>query len=525
MDRPSYRYLILCLACVGFMISFSLRSAFIMTVTHTSQLEEEPNSVHNERSYLQRENRIDILDHIWNSSVGNHSWEVRPANGSTVARGQRVESLFYRGCTVYNTSRDYESGYGFSESVQFYSVYYLGMGPGYLTSAFILSKLESHYVIAAGFYATAVLHILLPVVFTLSGSGVMVIRLFNGFVESAIQPAIVVISKSWAFKGEESTFLSISLVGTYLSPALASFFVGACLCYISWHASLYILAGLLLVWALLWHLFSYSSPLDCPHLSVTDMKRYKNEQNTGAKGFSSKGHKIPWRDILTSKPVWAIWVAVVNKNSNLAAVSALIPLFFKEVYGIRAADSGLLLIAPFVSNSASLLLSSYISDRLISSGKLKITAARKLMQCLGALGEAIFLICTIYVSDWRLAAAFLTLAQAMTGLCFPGFSCNTMDLSHHFTGAIGGVVCTGIFMVFVITGIASLLPDHGGPNKWTVIFWINAGIATFSSIFYLIFASGEIQPWGIDKGEENTERSSLVRTSHNEEEQPTNLAD
>ncbi|GFS04996.1 vesicular glutamate transporter [Elysia marginata] len=525
MTRPSYRHLILFLSCVGFMISFSLRSAFVMTVTHTSRLEEEPDQPFGEEQYFSREGVSKVYpDSIseWRSLRENYnsSWpEILKLKHSATRKS--AESMFYSGCTVYNSSRDYNSEYGWSESVQFYSVYYLGMGPGYVTAGYILSKLSSHHVIAVGFYTTAVLHLLLPVVFTLSGPGVMVMRLLNGFVESAIQPAIIAITKSWAFQGEESMFLATTLVGTYLSPALSNFFVGACLCYISWNASLYILAGLLLVWGILWHLGSYNSPLECPHLSNTDLQRYRTEQNTGAKGNTSKGRKIPWRKILTSKPVWAIWVATANKNCNLAAVSSLVPLFFKEVYGIQAADSGLLLIAPFVSNSATLLLSSYISDRLIRSGKLSTTAARKMMQCTGALGEAVFLICVIYVPDWRLAAVCLTLAQAMTGLCFPGFGCNTMDLSKHYAGAISGVCMTGVLMVFAITGIASLLPD--GSQKWITIFWINAGIAAFSCIFYLIFASGEVQPWGVEEGyEENGELKSLVSASNGHKKQTAN---
>ncbi|RUS78950.1 hypothetical protein EGW08_013291 [Elysia chlorotica] len=513
MARPSYRYLIIFLMSIGFMISFSLRSAFVMTVTHTSQLEEEtPVSIGHAHPLPQSIFVVSQNNSAWNESRENYFWGAPPDKVSEIHPGrQESKSQFYRGCTVYNTSRDYESGYSWSQSVQFYSVYYLGMAPGYVVAGYLLSKVDAHHLIAVGFFMTGFLHLLIPVVFTLSGTGVMVIRVLNGFFESSMQPAALVITKSWAFKGEESTFLSMVLLGTYLSPALASFFVGACLCYISWNASLYILAGLLIIWAVLWCGLSYNSPLNCPHISDSDWKRYKEEQSSGLSGFCSKGHKVPWRDILTSKPVWAIWMAVANKNSNLVVVSSLVPLFFKEVYGIRAADSGLLLIAPFLCNSASIVLSSYVSDSLINSGRLSTTAARKWMQCAGALGEATFLICLIYVPGWRLAAVCLTLAQVMTGFCFPGFGCNTMDLSRRFSGAVSGVVFTGILMVFVITGLVSHLPDNEHFNKWTVVFWINAGIAIFSSVFYLVFASGELQPWG--DGEETKELNPSKHSS------------
>ena len=385
-----------------------------------------------------------------------------------------------------------------------------------MTAGYVLSKLGSHHVIMLGFYVTACLHLVLPVVFTHSGVGVMFIRLLNGVVESAMQPAIFVMAKSWAFQSEESSFLAVAFIGCYLSPALSNFFVGACLCYISWDASLYILGCILLVWALLWNLLGYDSPLDCPRVSSTDMDRYRREQKAGAKGNSSKGHKIPWRKILISKPVWAIWIATANKNCNLAAVASLVPLFFKEVYGIRAADSGLLQIAPFLVNSASLVISSHVSDRLIRSGTLSTTAARKVMQCTGAAGEAIFLICVIYVPGWRLAVICLTLAQLMTGLCFAGFSCNPMDLSRHLTGAVSGVTNTGVLVVFLITGVASLISDNGSVSKWTIIFWMNAVLAAVSSVFYLLFASGEVQPWGqaeMDAG--NKETDALVPVHDN----------
>ncbi|GFO43869.1 vesicular glutamate transporter 2 [Plakobranchus ocellatus] len=330
----------------------------------------------------------------------------------------------------------------------------------------------------------------------------MLMRLITGFCESVVQPAFVALAKSWVYKGEESTYLSIGLMGSFCSPALASVFVGACLCYVSWNSGLYIIGSLLLVWTLLWHILSYDSPFDCPHIADTDLKRYRLEQKLDShdKGNKAKGRNVPWRQILTSKPVWAIWIAIANKNCNLAAVSSLIPLFFKEVYGIRAADSGLLMIAPFVINTVFVLGSSHISDRIIKSGTLSTTSVRKIMQCTGAAGEAVCMISTLYVPDWRLSVLCLTLAQAMAGLCFPGFASNITDLSLYFSGAVAGVAYTGTFMVVITTGIASLIPENNdalsGTNKWTVVFWMNAVIAALSSIFYCIFASGKVQPWG-----------------------------
>ncbi|GFO21765.1 vesicular glutamate transporter [Plakobranchus ocellatus] len=419
-----------------------------------------------------------------------------------------TESSFYHRCTAYNTSRDYVSDFGWTMSVMFYSVYYLGMGIGYVAAGSVLSKIAAHHVLLGGWYASALLHLLLPFVFKRSGYAVMLMRLITGFSESILQPAFVALTKSWAFKGEESTFLSVGLIGVYLSPVLSSVIVGACLCYISWHASLYILGGVLFLWTVLWHFVSYDSPLDCPRLSDGDISRYRREQTLDiqSKGNKAKGRNVPWKQILTSKPVWAIWVASISKNVSLAAVAALAPLYFKDVYGFRAADSGLLLVAPFTANTLSALVSSYISDRVTRSGKVSMTAARKITQCAGSAGDAFFLILTIYLPDWRVSVLCLTLAKAMAGLCFLSCACNAMDLSPHFSGAVTGVSSTGMFMVFLIMGVTSLIPENseasGGINRWTAVFWINAGIAIFSSIFYLLFASGEVQPWGLGAEED-----------------------
>ncbi|GFO43863.1 vesicular glutamate transporter 3 [Plakobranchus ocellatus] len=482
MANISYRYVILFLVTIAFTFMFSLRSAFIMTLTHTTHLQKETTNTLCSNS--------NVTENVGVEEIG-----VR----------DNTESSFYHGCTAYNSSRDYVSDFGWTISVMFYSVYYLGMGIGYIAAGSILSKIAAHHVLLGGWYTSALLHLLLPYVFTKSGEAVMLMRLITGFCESVVQPAFVALAKSWVYKGEESTYLSIGLMGSFCSPALASVFVGACLCYVSWNSGLYIIGSILLVWTLLWHLFSYDSPFDCPHIADTDLKRYRLEQKLDShdKGNKAKGRNVPWRQILTSKPVWAIWIANANKNCNLAAVSSLIPLFFKDVYGIRAADSGLLMIAPFVINTVFVLGSSLISDRIIKSGTLSTTTVRKIMQCTGAAGEAVCMISTLYVPDWRLSVLCLTLAQAMAGLCFPGFASNITDLTPHFSGAVAGVSFAGTFMAFVITGIASLIPENneasGGVDKWTVVFWINAGIAALSSVFYLIFASGEVQPWGLEE--------------------------
>lgn len=89
-----------------------------------------------------------------------------------------------------------------------------------------------------------------------------------------------------------------------------------------------------------------------------------------------------------------------------------------------------------------------------------------------------------------------TLAMGTMGGFYPGMKLSPLDMSPNYAGTIMAVTngigaLTGIlgpFLVGVLTTNTSLY-------EWRIVFWIAFGVFNITNIVYVIWASGEVQPW------------------------------
>lgn len=68
------------------------------------------------------------------------------------------------------------------------------------------------------------------------------------------------------------------------------------------------------------------TPEDDPHISPAELK-YITESLK--KNSNSKTPKVPWRDIVTSMPVWAIVCSHFSENWGFYTLLTLLPKFMK----------------------------------------------------------------------------------------------------------------------------------------------------------------------------------------------------
>ncbi|XP_059139056.1 vesicular glutamate transporter 2-like [Physella acuta] len=444
-----YRYLVVGLASLGFMILVSMRTAFVLVLTHTSR-----------------------------------------ANVSEVTG-------FFPGCTRTNASSGYISSFDLSSSMQFHTVYFLGMFISLVFCGYFASRFPAPRIMGTGTFISSVLFMILPVVFENSKSGVMVIRFLQGLIEGLGQPAIAVLITSWALKHERSLMFSVGFLGLYLGPAVGNVISGVLMCYVSWHSPMYACGVIGVIWALVWSFVAYPLPQECPFLGKDEALRYIKEGEIIFKGSKEVAETTPWKEILTSKPVWAIWVASFCKSFVFSCILAVHPMFFKEVFGILAADIGLVMSLAYVLNSIFICVCSFIADRLIASRLFSVTSIRKFMQCFGVGAEAVFFICMIYSKTYVTSVFFMASAYVIGGMTFAGYSCNIVDLSPQFSGPVSAVAISGIVGSVLSTLFASFLAgERNSVSYWAPLFWAEVGVSAATAVFYFLFASGEKQPWG-----------------------------
>lgn len=83
------------------------------------------------------------------------------------------------------------------------------------------------------------------------------------------------------------------------------------------------------------------------------------------------------------------------------------------------------------------------------------------------------------------------------GAVTAGYLANALDIAPNFSGTIFGMANTlssigGFVSTYMVAAITNKDQSF---EAWRWVFWILVGIYLFGGITYIIFGTGELQPW------------------------------
>lgn len=176
---------------------------------------------------------------------------------------------------------------------------------------------------------------------------------------------------------------------------------------------------------------------------------------------------------------------------------------------------------------------SHVADYMITSGRFTHTTTRKIINSIGQYGFALALIGASYAgcNPW-LTVGILTVGLGLNGGIYSGFKVNHLDISPRFAGilmsftnclanlagivapTVSGYIISGkvnsLLLFFLIENIKFarnfkyIIFFQPSQAKWRIVFMLAAGTYIVCATFYVIFASGERQPWdNPDKDKDN----------------------
>ncbi|XP_015367786.1 PREDICTED: sialin-like [Diuraphis noxia] len=131
---------------------------------------------------------------------------------------------------------------------------------------------------------------------------------------------------------------------------------------------------------------------------------------------------------------------------------------------------------------------------------------------IGMSGGALGLVVLGYMGEDANAAICMYVFVVAIGCCTNvGFNINHLDLAPNYAGILMGftnaVAALGGVLAPTVCGF--IVQDQTSVDEWRVVFTLGAVILFFSSIFYIIFGSAEVQPWNEPKNESVGVRSFI----------------
>lgn len=327
------------------------------------------------------------------------------------------------------------------------------------------------------------------------------LRVLSGLGDGLMLPAVYPMIARWTAPRHHSLVVSVIfagedagiIVGLLLSGVLCDFgFAGG------WPSVFYVfgLAGCL--FSVLWFLLCYDSPQAHPRISRAELAYWESVVDVDDAASDGRRRPTPWREILTSVPVWALSAALFADVFFYFTMAACLPLFMHDVLGVNMTKNGVLSTVPFV---ASLLFLPFIGvtvDSLRAPGRLSTTFVRKAACVVGCSLAGAFLVLAGFVG----CSVFLVVTHmsvAVVGSCvtFTTVEVNQLDLATRHAGKIMGLTSTVGFLGAIggPLAVGVLTYEQSTFYEWRQVFFLTAAILAIGAAAYAIFGSGERQKW------------------------------
>ncbi|EYB80943.1 hypothetical protein Y032_0396g672 [Ancylostoma ceylanicum] len=342
-----------------------------------------------------------------------------------------------------------------------------------------------------------------------------VLRAGVGLLQGATFPAIHTMLSVWGPPLELSVLTGIVYAGTQVGNVFVLPLSGF-LCQYGfdggWPSIFYVLGIVGIVWCAIWTYMVSAKPANHPRISERERQYIIKaiEANTGK--HPEKPPATPWGSILTSKAVWACWIAHFAGDWGAYTILVSLPTFLNDVLGLVLSSLGIVSAVPYIAYFIVINLGGVLSDIIRRKNLLGTLNTRRAAVLLAFLGQAAFLVLSGYcgVGQEALVIVFVTAGMAISGLQFMGFYVNYLEIAPPFSGTLMGMGNT-ISSLAGITSpmVTSALTPNGTQKEWQIVLWLCAAILAAGALIFSIFAAGEVQEWAKHKQEESSKDVDL----------------
>lgn len=204
---------------------------------------------------------------------------------------------------------------------------------GYLISqvpaGYLAHLFGAKFLLLIASIACSLLTMLVPLAASLGWKVLLANRVTQGFFQGCFYPCIHTLLSKWTHPTERGSLAALTFsgaqVGTFLmlgaSGELASTSMG-------WPSIFYASGAVTLLWSLLWFIYGASSPADCKRISIEERLFVESASAT----TSHRTLSVPWTEIATSRPVWALLFAHTAECWGFWTLLTETPTYLKQIF-------------------------------------------------------------------------------------------------------------------------------------------------------------------------------------------------
>ncbi|WP_321933425.1 MFS transporter [Paraburkholderia sp. J8-2] len=208
------------------------------------------------------------------------------------------------------------------------------------------------------------------------------LRVALGAGEAGAYPSNAGIASKWFARSERATVAGIFDSGSKLGGAIALPLIAAMLTAFDWKIT-FALTGLLgLIWYVVWQFTFSDSPRDHKRVNAEELAYIESDSLAER---SDKAERPALRKLLAHRNIWAMCIGFFMINYNSYFFITWLPTYLVKARGMTMMEMGWMASLPLLVSIVVEIFAGWASDRVFASGKLSLTATRKLFLVIGLL--------------------------------------------------------------------------------------------------------------------------------------------
>ncbi|PZC74369.1 hypothetical protein B5X24_HaOG207932 [Helicoverpa armigera] len=372
-----------------------------------------------------------------------------------------------------------------------------------------------------------------------SWKAVCACRIAQGLSQAGVYPSIQNLLAKWVPVSERGSLTSYVYTGSTIGTVLG-FQLSGVLSETKWGwPSAFWAVGLIcLAFFLLLTIFGAASPANHKNIS-DDEKNYILGRIDDGK---VRRHKIPWKAIMTSRPMWGALASHVGAGTTFVFYFTQVPSYIHYILGINVKSSGLLSSLPYLVSFFTSIAFGTISDFLTNRKIVSVKNARRIFNSISQVGIAISLICASYTTSTVIAVLCLVCAMGChmaihvgwmvstlinktywgTAIKLPKIKVNHIDLAPNFSGTLMtlGNTLTNIGTVLLPVLVSHVVTDMKNQIQWRIMFFTVAAVTLTTNALFVLLVSADTQPWNdLEQHDTALENVETEQKTDNKEKQ------
>ncbi|KAK3920360.1 Putative inorganic phosphate cotransporter [Frankliniella fusca] len=407
--------------------------------------------------------------------------------------------------------------------------FYWGYTVSMVPSGELAQRLGASRLLAAATVATSAASMLLPWSAEVGDwRAVFANRVVQGLAQAPVFPCVFTLLGLWAPPQQRVTFTTFVLAFQMLGPMVTSPLCGLMASVWGWPSIFYSfgLAGVATGGLLL--LLGADRPSEHRWISAEELAFIESSLRAeqGPEGSAKVAYcaaavlvapvapPTPWRSILTSVPVWMLWISLSVQDMAYFAFLANIPTYLDGVLNITVEENGwmtsITYLIGFIACHMFNALSNFVRDR----GLLSLTNNRKFFNIVASAGISVCVVCMGYVSTQAATVTLISLSMSFQCATFVAVQANFLDVAPRYAGPLYSVgnMAASILGIVGPQAVGFVVTDTSNLSQWKTVFWGEAIILMVACVLYTCLASAEVQPWN-DLELEQTKRRRPTATA------------